>query len=196
MRKVAVLLMLVLGMTLALAGACSGSDEDGAPVVSILDGDDEQATGAPSATPDEGGSDSDDDSDGEGEGSGDVPSDFDACSLLTADEIAGVIGVAVDEGERFESPPNYDCQWLGDAGGIDVLVFTGERDDVRSYFEIGHEDDDEVDGVGEGAYWNDALQDLEVLAGNYSVSVSAAGTGDLTLDEAKDLAQRAIGNLP
>lgn len=188
-------LFLVAGVS---AAGCGDDSGDGAtPFVSISAGED---TPAPSDDGDDGDQDAtpndNDADDRDGEGSEGVPDDFDACTLLTVEEIAEATGVTVDVGEPFGDPPFYDCQWTANGGGFDVSLFTGERDDVEFYFGIGHEADEEVDGVGDEAYWDDTLASLEVLTGNYSVTVGSGGTAVMTLEETIEVAEKVIDRLP
>lgn len=202
MRRFGFLLLVGLAAAALPGAACGSGGDDGVsgsdatPFVSISEsdetpdaGDDAGDGAAPNDSPDTG----DDSGDGD---DGGVPDDVDACALLTTDEVAAAAGATVGEGEPFESPPFYDCQWLAEDGGINVSVFSGDRDEVESFFEIGHEYDEEVDDVGEAAFWDDELQNLEVLSGNYSVAISLAGVGQLTLETAIELAELAIGRLP
>lgn len=194
--------LVALATLVVSAMACGsgdgGSDGAGTPIVIVNgssdasdDGDDGGEATDAAASPSE----ADDSGDGEGDDQ-DVPEDVDACALLTTDEVGAAIGVSVDDGERFDEPPFFDCQWSTGAGSVDLSLVTGERADVESYFKIGHESDEEVDDVGEQAYWRSALHTLEVLTGNYSVAVSSSGSGELTLEAATDLVKKAIERLP
>lgn len=203
MRRVFFLVVLGLMVTLLIGSACGGDEGGGGeptPFVSITADDETPGATDAADNPGDGATPEGDDSDsGDEDGDGDsqgLPADFDVCTLLTMEEITGVIGVAVDDGEAFDSPPFYDCQYFTDAGGIDVQLFAGTRDDVEFYFEIGHESDEKVDDVADGAYWDDDLNSLEVLSGNYTVAISSAGTGEVSLEQAIDLAKAAIEHLP
>jgi hypothetical protein len=183
----------------AVSLACSSGEDAGSgasdetPFVTIDDGGGEEGTEVPGGDSESGESPDGDDPTVDDDW---VPSEVDACALLTADEVVLAIGVPVDEGEPFESPPFYDCEWSGEGGGINLSVFGAERVEVESYFEIGHEADERVDDVGEEAFWDDERAIIEVLSGNYSVSVSSVGSAALSLEAAANLADIAISRLP
>lgn len=185
--------------SMAVGLACGNGEDAGSvtsdetPFVTIDDGGDEEETGG---SVDD--AESSDSTGGEDPAVDDdwVPIELDACALLTANEVALAIGVPVDEGEPFDAPPFYDCEWSGEGGGVNLSVFGAERTEVESYFEIGHEGDERVDGAGEEAFWDDEREILEALSGNYSVTVSSVGSATLTLEAAANLADIVISRLP
>lgn len=186
--------ILVTGLACDNDGDAGSSTTDATPFVTIEDGDDGEAV---EGSGDDGSpSDSTDGEDPVAEDDFRVPSDLDACALLTADEVVLAIGVPVDEGERFDIPPFYDCEWSGEGGGINISVFGAERAEVESFFEIGHEADERVGDVGEEAFWDDEREILEVLSGNYSVTVSSVDSATLILESAANLADIVISRLP
>jgi hypothetical protein len=179
-------LSLALAITFALAlVACSGDDDDGGS------GDDGGDT--PVASQDQG----DDDS---GDDGGDPVDDLDVCSLITEEEASAALGEPITSTEPENFPPLYSCAYDSENGVITLTVATGTRAEVEEIYQIGTEGYEEVSGVGEQAHWSGPPTDtLEVLDGNYDVSISVFSLGAEELDYKQlsiDLVEDALGRLP
>jgi hypothetical protein len=79
------------------------------------------------------------------------------------------------------------------------MVYSASRDDVEAYFEIKREDYEEIDGIGEAAYWaGSPFLQIEVLQGTYDVAISV-GVYEPGFDArtaAIHLAEKAIDRVP
>ncbi len=129
---------------------------------------------------------------------GDV-STVDPCELLTVDEVAAVLEGAIGEPAGNNVLPLLPCEYPREDGTafVDLEVYTGSREDVENYFESGEGDWRDVEGLGEAAHWAELSGQIEVLQGNYAltITVSAPGGGS-QLEAAKGLAQKALQRLP
>ncbi|MEX0683295.1 MAG: hypothetical protein WD904_08195 [Dehalococcoidia bacterium] len=196
MGKRLVLVLGLLAVAALLLAACGGGDDDDDA------GDDGGATATETGATDDSG---DDGGDASGDGSGDdggddSGSDFDACTLLTQDEVERVIGPA-DEGLNQNFDPIFSCLWSADAGGMDYLsvgVFAGSDQELGAFFEL-TEDGEEIQGLGEGAQFSESFGTLEVLVDGYYVTVNVS-MFEREPDEVRDittgLAERVLGRLP
>lgn len=197
-KRLVILLTMVALAALVLA-ACGGGDDDDD------DGGDDTgptATEADDSGDDGGDDDSGDDDDGGDDDSGDdddggSDGDVDVCSLLSDDEVSAVLGSA-PEGEAANFDPFFDCSWITeDFNSINLSVAVGPGGE--SLFEFNNDDAEEIDGLGDRAqYLSGILGVLEVLEGDYYISVSVTGS-DLDEDERRDasieLADHALGRL-
>ncbi|MEK7247260.1 MAG: hypothetical protein AAB092_02190, partial [Chloroflexota bacterium] len=97
-------------------------------------------------------------------------------------------------------PPLYSCAYDSENGVITLTVVTGAREEVETIYEVGTEGYEKVDGVGEKAHWSDSPADtLEVLEGDYNVSISVFSLGAEELDYKQlsiELAGSALDRLP
>jgi hypothetical protein len=135
-------------------------------------------------------------------GGGDLP---EACSLLSADEISGVVGNAVEDGTGLTL---RDCSWGSDPDEISAAVLlttTGTEEICVAAFE-GDPGFQSVDGFSSPAFWNwNAIQggvgSVSVCAGGTMVTVTVSAGLDDTADEAGtrskavELAQLALGRI-
>lgn len=181
-----------VAVVLLFVAACGGGD----------DGNGDQAA-SPTAT---GGGDGNDGGptspgDGNGGGGGDgIVGDVDACALVTTDEVSAALGETVAEGIGTSQSPFATCTWEAESGNfIDVMVYSASRDEVEAYFEISREDFEEIDGIGEAAYWaGSPFLQIEVLQGTYDVAISV-GVYEPDFDARRvaiDLAGKAIDRIP
>jgi hypothetical protein len=163
---------------LCLVAACGAENDNGAPTVTSSPAAPPAGTGEPA------------------DGGGDVVL---ACSLLTPEEVEQALGEPVGEpiadrfGEGFSSC-TYETESLD---VVRVRVFTAEdRDAVREYFEFGSEELEPVEGLGDAATWSDAFRELEVLRGNYDVSIEISYEGGGIREKAETLMRIALERLP
>ncbi len=171
----------VLATALSVATACGGEDED--------EGDDGEPVAMETDSPE-----------GETPGRGEV-SGVDPCELLSADEVEDVLGGPVGEPTLDDSAyPLVSCSFATEdaAYSVDVMLYSGEREEVEALFEYNREEFEEVEGVGEAAYWAaEPFSQIEVLQGNYEVAISVYAPGEEShLEAAKDLAKKALDRLP
>ena len=128
--------------------------------------------------------------------------EIDPCALLTKEEVEAAVGTSVTEPEGSVEQQFAECDfndpdapdWLI----VGVSVFTLEdKDQARDSFELGSGSWETVTGIGDDAYWADALNSLEVLKGRYDISIDVAPTdGKDDLAIAKELAAKVVDRLP
>ncbi len=193
-----VVFLAALCCTVLLLSACGGDDDgddgNGNPTsVSQETADDGEPTDSaePTEPPDD----------------GDEPAGFiDACSLLTTDEAAAVLGGPVDPPEQGDFAGEFSqCAWIIQGGtvGLDSSVIVqslgGVSDDE---FEEQVRDQPEelgvpepIDGLGDMAY-----QQIATFVHSNGAMVVVTVLNDAPLDQQEqqqqDLARTAIGRLP
>lgn len=173
----------------ALLGACGGGGDDDAGAdraertpAATAGGD---QTPAPATARD-------------GDDDGAAPLDgIDACALVTRDEAAAALGVAVGEGQRDDFSPVYSCRYEGEieAVNVSVLVYPDEKTAKEGHqMAVDINDYPEIEGIGEGAYFALGFG-VTALQGKYEVSVDVIGPDDdQPLEE--DLVRKALDRLP
>ncbi|MEX0683294.1 MAG: DUF3558 family protein [Dehalococcoidia bacterium] len=130
---------------------------------------------------------------------GDIGAGFDACTLLTMDEVEAAIG-AVDAGLRREGAKISSCLWSAKVGRdfVNVGVFLGSKQELDLFLELAQGTED-VEGLGDRAKFSEPLGATEVIVGGYGVTVSA-GTSEREPDEVRDvttaLAEKVVERLP
>lgn len=120
----------------------------------------------------------------------------DACSLLTSDEVAEVLGEG-GESSAGDTPPFYSCQWENGTGLILLgVVSFADADTARASFDV-YSATGDVDGVGDRAVYND-ITEVAALSGSFVVSFDVATFADeeTARSQAKDLALLVIPRLP
>lgn len=123
--------------------------------------------------------------------------EFNACSLITREEVMQALGEEVTEGVQENADPFFSCRFESeDFDSVSVSYVTGEREDIEEYFELGNEESETIEGLGERAYWDEDFNDLEVLTGVQYLSVSISADGVDEFEVARSLAERALGRLP
>jgi len=137
-----------------------------------------------------------------GSGEGDLP---EACSLLTADMISGVVGNAVEDGTGLTPS---DCSWGSDpdeTSAAVLLTTTGTEGICVSALE-GDEAYEAIEGFPMPAFWiwnatQGGVGSVSVCAGGTMVTVTVSAGLDDTADEggtrskAEELAQLVIGRI-
>jgi hypothetical protein len=164
-------------------------DEDGP---TPEDGDDDEEDADEPTPEDEG----DDDDDEEGGGGGEI----DACALITPEEIEDITGLDVGQGENSDFDPFFSCNFSTETfDSVQVSVYHASEDEVEAYYEL-TQDAEEVDGIGERAQFGGLLNLLEVLQGEYDLSIGISAPGTIedseTLDMSKELAAIVLDRLP
>lgn len=187
-RRLILTLATIVLLTLILS---CGGDDDADSV------DDSGGEPTAEATTD---STSDDSGDDDGDGGSSGGDDLDVCSLITEGEASEALGEKITSTEPTTFPPLYSCTYDSENGVITLTVVTGTREEVEAIYEVGTEGYEQVDGVGEKAHWSGSPADtLEVLEGDYNVSISVFSLGEEELDYKQlsiDLAGSALDRLP
>jgi hypothetical protein len=140
----------------------------------------------------------------------------DACALLTKGDVEGVAGKSVLAGRKEDAGPLTTCAFddptapqVGGRGISQVLtlaVMTGETgayykgptSQAKDSFEIARKNsasDETVTGLGDVAYWDKILRNLNVASGRYFVTVGVESRAD-GLSVAKAAATKALAKLP
>ena len=140
----------------------------------------------------------------------------DACALLTKADVEGVAGKSVVAGRKEDAGPLTTCAFddptapqVGGRGISQVLtlaVMTGEAgayykgptSQAKDSLEIARKNsasDETVTGLGDVAYWDKILRNLNVASGRYFVTVGVESRAD-GLAVAKAAATKALAKLP
>jgi len=140
----------------------------------------------------------------------------DACTLLSKADVEGVAGKAVLAGRKEEANPLVMCSFddptapqVGGRGISQVLtlaVMTGQEGayvkgpsaQAKDSLEIARKNsasDETVAGLGDVAYWDKILRNLNVASGRYYVTVGVESRDD-SLAVAKAAATKALAKLP
>lgn len=124
--------------------------------------------------------------------------EFEPCGLVTRGELEGIIGKPVKEPESSATPvanvTYYSC--ASDDIHINVEAWTS-AEDAQSSFEIGTKYP-EVEGMGHPAHNTQPVGDLDVLVGQYVLTIDLFTNMDKAaqLEAAKQIAAIAIERLP
>jgi len=139
-----------------------------------------------------------------------------ACALLTKADVESVAGKSVAAGRKEDAGPLTTCAYddptapqVGGRGISQVLtlaVMTGEAgayykgptSQAKDSFEIARKNsasDETVTGLGDVAYWDKILRNLNVASGRYFVTVGVESRAD-GLSVAKAAATKALAKLP
>jgi hypothetical protein len=140
----------------------------------------------------------------------------DACTLLSKADVESVAGKAVLAGRKEEANPLVMCSFddptapqVGGRGISQVLtlaVMTGQDGayvkgpsaQAKDSLEIARKNsaaDESVTGLGDVAYWDKILRNLNVASGRYYVTVGVESRDD-SLAVAKAAATKALAKLP
>jgi hypothetical protein len=129
---------------------------------------------------------------------------LDACSLLTKEEVEAALGTSVTEPEREETPQLVFCSFNDPQTPIRTLVlvsiFMGkDADQAREIYRLSKSnaaDAQTVGGIGDEAFWDGILTDLQVLKGKYAIEIDVSPDGYDALAVAKELAGKVLSRLP
>ena len=129
---------------------------------------------------------------------------LDACMLVTKAEIEVAVGTTVLDPKPEQLANLSTCSFNDPATPIftiaSVSVLTGARDgDAREIFDMAKKngnDPQPVAGVGEDAFWDDTLSDLNVVQGKYEITVDVPGDSADPLSVAKEIAGKVLAKLP
>jgi hypothetical protein len=140
----------------------------------------------------------------------------DACTLLTKADVEGLAGKSVAAGRKEDAGPLSTCAFddptapqVGGRGTSQVLtlaVMTGEAgayykgatSQAKDSLEIARKNsasDEPVTGLGEVAYWDKILRNLNVASGRYYVTIEVESRND-GLAVAKGAATKVLAKLP
>ena len=131
--------------------------------------------------------------------------EIDPCALVTRAEVEAAVGATVLDPKPERLANLASCSFHDPAAPIfslaSVNVFAAASEsDAQEIFDLAKgnaADVQEVDGLGDDAYWDDILGTLQVLEGTYEISVDvASGEGADQRRAAEDIAARALSRLP
>lgn len=176
-----------------LAAACGGGDNGG----------DDGADASPAATAT---LDAEPTSaDAEDTPASDPAIELNACDLVSEQDIEAAIGAPVGEGTPEQAANLFTCSYADpefpafSIAGVAVLV-ADNNDDAKEIYELAKSNAagvQEVNGVGEAAYWDDVLASMQIVDGRYEVSVDVASEeGRDQVGAATTIAQKALAALP
>lgn len=177
--------LIVVGFVMGLVAACSGSAATGAPQASGTQASATQvATGAAAAT------------------TTGAPKALEACSLITADEVAAVLGKPVDPG-AVPAPGAHSCIFVDSAKATDSveISITSVADFKPTKKSISGLTITQVSGIGDDAYYvslGAGMVTLNVRKGQttFATSVRLKGASDTQLMAAeKTLAMSVLGRI-
>lgn len=138
------------------------------------------------------------------DGAGDIE-EVDVCAILTADDIASVVGVTPSAAEpdmTIPDVPIFGCNYDVEGGFVQASVtVSATEEEAKELFQFGLENNDypTVDGVGDEAYDAAPAFGLTARSGRFEVSVNVAGSADdaaAELEQEKELTQLVIDRLP
>jgi hypothetical protein len=145
-----------------------------------------------------------------------APPPVDACALLTKPDVESVAGKSVVAGRKEDAGPLSTCAFddptapqVGGRGISQVLtlaVMTGEAgayykgpsSQAKDSLEIARKNsasDETVAGLGEVAYWDKILRNLNVASGRYFVTIGVESRDD-GLTVARAAATKVLAKLP
>ncbi len=131
-------------------------------------------------------------------------STVDACTLVTKAQIESAVGATVLDPKAEQLANLSSCSFNDPASPIftvvSVSVFSGaSTSDAKEIFDLGKRnanDPQPVTGVGEDAYWDDTLSDLNTVQGKYEITVDVPGDSADPLAVAKEIAGKVLAKLP
>jgi hypothetical protein len=131
--------------------------------------------------------------------------DLDACALVSKADVEAAIGKAVLDPKPQQFPGLASCDFNDPSAsafrlaGVNVVT-EASSSDAQSLFDFGKSnanDPQQVDGVGEDAYWDATLNTLDTVQGKYEITIDVApDEGVDTLTAAKAIAAKVLANLP
>lgn len=137
----------------------------------------------------------------------------DACEIFTLEEAQTILGGTTTKGESGETADSNDdltvssCTYTNDPGTVDGIKIASVMarspkseagvESNRSQFDPLPEGTEEVTGVGEMAFWNPELGQLNVLKSDVWLIISSGGnTPSLyTLADAQAVANVVVGDI-
>jgi len=140
----------------------------------------------------------------------------DACALLTKPDVESVAGKSVVAGRKEDAGPLSTCAFddptspqVGGRGISQVLTlavmsgeagayYKGPNSQAKDSLEIARKNsasDETVTGLGEVAYWDKILRNLNVASGRYFVTIGVESRSD-GLAVAKAAATKVLAKLP
>ena len=131
--------------------------------------------------------------------------EIDPCALVTKAEIEVAVGTAVLDPKLERLANLASCSFNDPAApiitAVSVNVFVAASEsDAREIFDLAKRnaaDVQEVDGLGDDAYWDDILGTLQVLQGTYELSIDVTSSeGADQKRAAEDIAAKALSRLP
>lgn len=129
----------------------------------------------------------------------------DACALVTKADIEAAIGAPVLDGEAEQAANLYTCSYNDPAfanisiAGVAVFVELreGEAQEIYELAKSNAAEVQEVDGIGDEAYWDDTLNTMQILSGKYELGIDVASEeGRDQVAAAKTIGAKAIAALP
>jgi len=131
--------------------------------------------------------------------------ELDACALVTKAEVEAAIGTTVLDAKPETSAGFAGCSFNDPSAPafttVTVSVLTSASASVtRGIYDIGKQnanDPQSVPGLGDDAYWDATLGNLDIAAGTYELNVSIAPLDNADrFAAAKAIAARALARLP
>lgn len=205
-------LIAIVGLLLlALFVACGGGDDDDAT----------SATDRPTATEasnggDDGGdatpTEADDEEDetetpDSGEGDDDVGETISydgpsACELLDEALVEQLMEDEVEVANDDTSEDGTTCLWEGDEFNpglaVDLTVFAAAQEYLDYWFTLNEDDAEPIEGLGDRAHWTGSVDVIEVIDGDYDISIQIidiSGSDPDQRDEATAMAEAVIAGL-
>ncbi|MBI5284530.1 MAG: DUF3558 family protein [Chloroflexi bacterium] len=131
-------------------------------------------------------------------------STLDACTLVTKAQIESAVGATVLDPKPEQVANLSSCSFDDPTSPIfsvvTVSVLTGARDgDAREIFDLAKKngnDPQAVAGLGEDAFWDDVLSDLNIVQGKYEITIDVPGDSADPLSVAKEIAGKVLAKLP
>lgn len=130
---------------------------------------------------------------------------LDVCGMVTKADVEAAIGTSVLDPKPSHFP-NYDYCDFNDpaASGLRLVtasVVTGSSaSDAKDAFDLSKSNANSpqaVAGLGDDAFWDDTLGTLDIVKGQYEVSVDVAPLDNLDrVAAAKAVAAKVLANLP
>lgn len=130
---------------------------------------------------------------------------LDVCSLVAKADIEAAIGAPVLDGKPEQAANLFTCSYAEpefsnfSAAGVAVLVADNASDAKEAYdlAKSNAAEVQEVDGLGEAAYWDSILNTMQILEGRYELSVDVSSEeGRDQLAAARAIATKALAALP
>jgi len=131
--------------------------------------------------------------------------EIDACAIVTKAEVEAAIGTTVLDARPEQSAGFAACSFNDPSQPafttVTVSVLTSASASVtRGIYDIGKQnanDPQSVTGLGDDAYWDATLGNLDIAAGTYELNVSIAPLDNADrFAAAKAIAARALARLP
>jgi hypothetical protein len=112
----------------------------------------------------------------------------DACGLITADEVATIMGVASATAEATAGDPSY-CNYRSDDAFLVATSFGTQNAELVYGAYEGEEGAAAVSGIGDKAVFSPSLATLFFVKGENIVGITA-GDGSMGIGDRQDLAEQ------